>query len=285
MNLIYHCCRQRAGPLVINAAGICPKYSPSGQAAKPASQYRRCCANRSPLDRLEARLALIGWDATHYVLTFDDAHLPKKYGGVQAALKNFIKSARRWRSKCGKPPDFDWAAVIEGQHGEKRYHIHFVCDYSDLSPAEVVHLWRYGIIPPDEEERIGTPVLLDKQGFFRLARYLTKEPRDGTIIPLGKHEFSTSQSLAAKVPPPKLWVADALRFTPPRGAICVQPERGERMAPRPTPYGLYWRREWLVPDWTPACRRAMLRMGYIDEVFEHELSLSLRARPRATYLQ
>lgn len=282
MSATWYCCRQRAGPLTISGAAIrAPSLTRS--ASPIPAKYRRCIVNRSPLDRLEARLALIGWDATQYVLTFDDAHLPAKYSGVQASLANFVKTARRWRVKLGKPPDFLWAAVIEGQHGDKRYHIHFVCDYYELCPDEVVHLWHGGLVPEDEDERIGVPVLLDKQGFFRLARYLTKEPRDGAIIPLGKHEFSCSTSLSKLVEPPKLWTADELRFRPPKNAICVQPDRGQRLTPRSTQYGLYWRREWLVPDWTPACRRAMLRMGYVDEVFEHDaLSLSLRARPRAT---
>ena len=283
MSATWYCCRQRAGPLTINGAAIRAQRLSPGQKAKTAERYRRCIVNRSALDRLEARLALIGWDATQYILTFDDAHLPAKYAGVQAAVKSFLKTVRRWMIKVGKNPIFDWVAVIEGQHGDGRFHIHFVCDYFSLCPEEITHLWKYGLVPEDDEERIGRPVLMDKQGFFRLARYLTKERRDGVIIPLGKHEFSCSKSLNAKIEPPKLWTADALRFSPPRGAICLQPEKGVRMEPRVTEYGLYWRREWLVPDWSPACKKAMLRMGYFDEVFEHEQSLSLRARPRATY--
>ena len=175
---IWYCCRQRAGPLVKECRALRPRFSgddpPEVSAEKTkAKRYVRTAVNRSSYDRLELRLAEIGWSGTHYVLTFDDEHLPKKREGVKKALAAFLRAVKRWRQKCGKPPDFDYIVVIEGLHGDHRYHVHFVCDYYELSPVEIRRLWKYGMVRDEE------PVLLDKQGFRRLAVYFHKERRDG----------------------------------------------------------------------------------------------------------
>lgn len=284
----FYCSRQRAGPLTIQCEALRPERSAG--TSNVAEKYRRCAVNRSPTDRVEARLALIGWGATEYVLTFDDASLPEKYRGVQRAFALFRKRMARWRASCGKPPDWDWLAVIEGKHGDRRWHLHFVCDYDELTQPELQHVWRYGTV---EDE---VPVLKDKSGFFRLARYLTKESRDGWIIPIGAQEFTCSRALSAKVPPAECWRADRRRLYVPRDAICLRRGRGDDDEPFENGHGLYWRTEFLVPDWSPSCRRAMIRMGYFDEVFRHEqdaearengarhTSSIARARAHAQYL-
>lgn len=275
MSTTYHCSRQRAGPLVINAAALRPRFLPEGQAPRTPQRYLRTACNRLAADRVEARLALIGWGATEYVLTFADEWLPKKYRGVQNSFALFRKQVGRWRAKCGKPPDWDWLAVIEGKHGDHRWHLHFICDYAEMTQPELQHVWKYGGV---EDER---PVLLDRDGFWRLARYITKETRDGWIIPIGAQEFTTSRALRGKVPPPETWTADSRRFTPPRDAICFRKGRGSDDEPFDAGWSYVWRSEWLVPDWSPACRRAMIKMGYVDEVFEHEAQLGSRAHAHA----
>lgn len=266
----WYCCRQRAGPLVKECRALRPRYGPddtqiahAGKAS--AKKYIRTAVNRSPVDRLEERLAAIGWDATHYTLTFDDDHLPSSYRDLQLAQRAFVKSARRWRESLGASPDFAWVSVLEGLHGDHRYHIHFVADYGELDPESVRHLWRGGDMCD------ARPVLLNREGFRRLAVYFHKERRDGYVIPVGKQPFTCSRSLARRVPPPERWRDASGVIVPPKGAICFSPPTG-----RPEPYdngwGAYYGLSWLEPDGSPACRAAMRRMGYVEE--------SYRARDR-----
>ena len=259
---VWFCCRQRAGPLVKECRALRPAFArddlPGERSGKLESLRRiRTACNRCNVDRIELRLALIGWDATHYVLTFDDEHLPKNYAGVQSALASFIKAARRWRQRCGKPLDFDWLAVIEGRHGERRYHVHFVCDYYELSPAEVCRLWRFGFPDDDAAGFVGAPVLLDAKGFRRLAEYLNKEAK-----PVGKRKFSCSRSLDRKLEPPRKWRAPSGTIRPHRRAVCVSYVRGREPERWDNGWGQYRKLSWIVPDGSPSCLRALERMGF-----------------------
>lgn len=264
MSKSYSCCKTWAGPMVKECRAIRPRVF-RDDAASVARDKRdlgrkiRTAVNRSGVDQIELRLAAIGWDATQYVLTFDDAHLPRNYDGVQLALRSFVKSARRWRQRLGKPPDFDWLAVIEGLHGDHRLHIHFVADYYELSPAEVSLLWQGGLLPEADAEtgECGKPVLLDKQGFRRLAEYLHKEAK-----PLGKRAYSCSRSLDAKITPPRRWRADCGDIAPPRRAVCVTYVKGKEPESWSSPWGSYKKLSWIVPDGSPSCLRALARMGY-----------------------
>lgn len=206
------CCRQRAGPLVKECRALRPRLSPgdTAQDRKAKAQLRRCAVNRRAVDRLEIRLAVLGRTGTHYTLTFDDEHLPPTFAEVRRALRNFLVRVARWRG--GEPLDYIYC--IEGLHGDHRYHVHFVCDYRDLSPEEVRRLWRQSQWVEDEpvllersykDPRTGSWVKVSDGGFRRLAEYLNKERTDGLVIPIGRHPWSCSRSLNAKVPPPELW--------------------------------------------------------------------------------
>ena len=195
------CVRQEAGPLVKECRALRPRFSakdsPDDRRDKQRvinSPHSAVC--RSPTDRLELRLALFGYRGSHYTLTFDSASLPANFPGVRRCLRAFMARARRW--KGGQP--FDWVYAIEGLHGDHRYHVHTVLSDRDFSPAEVRHLWRYGEV--DDE-----PLLRKEGGYRRLARYLTKERTDGVIIPIGRHPWSCSRSLNARLPPPVWWEA------------------------------------------------------------------------------
>lgn len=193
------CVRQEAGPLVKECRALRPRLSrtdsPEDRRDKLQiihSPHSAVC--RSPTDRLELRLALFGYRGSHYTLTFDSASLPAAFPGVRKALRAFMARARRWKDQ----QPFDWVYAIEGLHGDHRYHVHMVLSDEDFSPAEVRHLWRYGEV--DDE-----PLLLPYGGYYRLARYLTKERTDGVIIPIGRHPWSCSRALNAKLPPPVRW--------------------------------------------------------------------------------
>ena len=231
MSATWYCCRQRAGPLVKECRALRPRFSPSDtdedrRAKADIKRAARCAVNRSPVDKLELRLALIGKTGMHYTLTFDDHNLPSDFYGVRRLGANFLKRVQRWRVSCGKPPTFDYVYAIEGLHGDHRYHIHFVARDEDLCPAEInpsesgdwPGLWRYGIVDDTEQvlkqrryidPETGERVAVSDGGFRRLAKYFNKEREDGFWIPLGRHPWSASRSLTAQLEPPEFWESDS----------------------------------------------------------------------------
>ena len=214
--MIYYCVRQRAGPLVKEYRGTAlPRYSPDDtaqdrQEKTKLKKQKRTALNRHPTDRLELMLALLGKGATHYILTFDDENLPKKFTDVRKALQAFLRRVERWRG--GKK--LDYAYAIEGLHGDHRYHLHFVTDYYQLSSCEVPLLWTAGeVIERPVLKRYGKVL-----GFRYLAEYLTKERSDGIIIPIGRHPWSCSRSLRAKLPEPEIWLDECGKIEVPEDA-------------------------------------------------------------------
>ena len=178
----WYCTRQRAGPLVKECRAIRPRLAGTDSLADRRdknelirSPHSAVC--RSQADRLELRLALFGFEGSHYTLTYDDLHLPRTFREAMATKRAFMARARRWHK--GEP--FDWIACVEGLHGDHRYHIHLVLRDSDF------------------------PVLLPTGGYRRLAEYLTKERTDGVIIPIGRRPWNCSRSLGRQLPPPERW--------------------------------------------------------------------------------
>ena len=175
----WYCTCQRAGPLVKECRAIRPRLARTDSREdrrdkKEIIRSPHSAVCRSQADRLELRLALFGFEGTHYTLTYDSVHLPRTFREAMATKRAFMARARRFNE--GQP--FDWVTCVEGLHGDHRYHIHLVLRYSDFPPAVVRHLWRAGEV--DDE-----PVLMPTGGYRRLAEYLTKERPDGIIIPSG----------------------------------------------------------------------------------------------------
>ena len=196
---VWYCCRQRAGPLVKECRSLRPRLSRDDlpqerREKKQITRPQHSAVCRSQADRLELRLALFGYEGNHYTLTFDAESLPKTFSGVRKCIRAFFEKAKRWRQ--GKP--FDYIYCIEGKHGDHRYHVHMVLRNSDFSPAEIRHLWKYGMA---EDE----PVLMKTGGFRRLAEYFNKERSDGVIIPIGRHPWSCSRGLNRQLPPAERW--------------------------------------------------------------------------------
>ena len=57
-----------------------------------------------------------------------------------------------------------------------------------------------------QDPMTGEWVKVSDGGYRRLAEYLNKERTDGIIIPIGRHPWSCSRSLNAKVPAPEIWM-------------------------------------------------------------------------------
>lgn len=262
----WYCCRQRAGPLVKECRALRPRFdqSDSGQDHREKSElkrYQRGAVNRKQTDRLELMIALLGWTATHYTLTFEDRFLPDNFRGVRLRVSAFLKRLRRW---FGERP-FDYIYAIEGLHGDHRYHVHFVCDAAQLPPVAILMLWRYGIVEDEPILRLRSSydqaqdryVETWDQGFRVLAEYLTKERTDGVIIPIGRHPWSCSRSLREKLPPLEKWTDDS--------GVTVIPEDviWSRRGGVENDFGAYFFTSYIEPDesleYTRACARARAR--------------------------
>lgn len=212
---VWHCCRQRAGPLVKECRALRPRFSRDDtgldhRAKAQLKEYQRCAVNRHQVDRLEIRLAVLGPTGSHYSLTYDSAHLPDNFYGVRRDLRALLGRIARWRD--GEP--LDYAYCIEGLHGDHRLHIHMATRYEDMSPTEIRKLWRGGDV--EDEPVLRTETHQDPKtrqwykvsdgGFRRLAEYFNKERTDGVVIPIGRHPWGCSRSLNAKVPKPEVWM-------------------------------------------------------------------------------
>ena len=245
----WYCCRQRAGPLIKECRALRPRLGPNDtgedvKAKRELQRRQRCAVNRKQVDRLELRLALFGWTGDHLTLTFDNEHLPRDFAGVRRSLRAFLA---RWQRFRGEGP-LDYIYCIEGLHGEHRYHIHFIADYHELGPCLATYLWRNGIV--DDE-----PVIMRTGGYRRLAEYLNKERTDGVTIPIGRHPWSCSRSLNAKLSPPEIWTGESGVIEIPDSAIW------SRRGGVENDFGAYYYGSWIEPDNTIACARVRARQS------------------------
>lgn len=236
----WYCTRQRAGPLVKESRALRPRLKAEDtdtdrKAKMKLWREQNGTFERKQVDKLELRLALFGRNGWMHTLTFDNDHLPHHFREVRGALIAFFKRCQRWRKNLNKPPAFDYIYAIEGLHGAHRWHVHFITDYYELSPAEIRYLWKQGFV--DSE-----PVLLDKGGYRRLAEYLNKERTDGVLIPIGRRPWSPSLTLCAKLPPPVKWKDESGVIEIPDNAVwsrrgCVDND-----------YGSYYYASWIEPE-------------------------------------
>lgn len=198
---VWYCVRQRAGPLVKECRSIRPRLSAGDSPWERAEKNkilrppRDSSVCRTRVDRLELRLALFGYEGSVYTLTFDREHEPERFQDVRRAWRSFLYRLKKWRQR-----PFDYVYLIEGKHGDHRYHIHLVLRDSDFSPAEVRHLWRYGENVEDQ------PLLrYPRDSYRRTAKYFNKEATDGLILPIGAKLWNCSRTLNAQLPPPERW--------------------------------------------------------------------------------
>ncbi len=197
----WYCVRQRAGPLVKECRSIRPRLSANdslwertekNKILRPPRDSSVC---RTRVDRLELRLALFGKEGTVYALTFDREHEPQRFQDVRRAWRSFLYRLKKWR---GRP--FDYVYLIEGRHGDHRFHIHLVLRDSDFSPAEVRCLWKFGQDVDDQ------PLLrYPHDSYRRTARYFNKEATDGIAIPISARTWVCSRSLVKQLPPLECW--------------------------------------------------------------------------------
>lgn len=198
------CVRQRAGPLVKECRSVRPRLSPEdtpydrtekNKILRPPGDSSVC---RSRVDRLELRLALFGSEGRVYTLTFDDAHLPDRFDDVRAVWKRFRYRLQKIR------PCFDYAYLIEGRHGDHRYHLHLVLRDSDFDPVQIRAAWIYG-----EVQNVESLLKHPRDTYRRTARYWNKEQTDGVVIPMSKRQWVVSMSLSRQLPQTEYFRSDS----------------------------------------------------------------------------
>ena len=146
------CVRQRAGPLVKECRALRPNYSKTDtpDVRREKAEIKRNSGDssvcRTRRDRLELRLALFGTDGIFYTLTFDREHEPHSLDETRRRWKSFLYRLRKWSGKR----EIDYIYLIEGRHGDHRYHIHVVLRDSEFPPAVVRYLWPYGMNVDDQ---------------------------------------------------------------------------------------------------------------------------------------
>lgn len=235
----FYCVHQQAGKLHKEYRGtIPPRYSATDtdedrRDKAELKKQRRTVLNRESTDRLELMIALMGERATHYILEFDDEHLPKNFADVRKALRSFLRRVERFR----RDRFLDYIPVIEGRHGDHRYHIHLVVDRRQLSAETVRLLWAGGNVTDWPVFKRHGKVL----GFRYLAKYLSKEKSDGFIIPIGRHPWSCSRCLSAKLPPPEVWLDESGQIEIPQGALLPKRRSGCNQ------FGSYQVATWIDP--------------------------------------
>lgn len=224
---IWYCVRQRAGPLVKECRALRPRLSANdtpyertekNKILRPPRDSSVC---RTRVDRLELRLALFGFEGSSYTLTFDREHEPEKFKDVRKAWRSFLRRLKLWKKR-----PFDYVYLIEGRHGDHRFHIHLVLRDSDFSPAEVRYLWKFGENVDDE------PLLRGPyDSYRRSAKYFNKEATDGITIPISARTWVAAKTLNAKLPPLEMFrgtsgeipIPDSVRVS---GANTVRNEFG-----------------------------------------------------------
>lgn len=199
---------------------------------------------RDQKDQLEMRLACFGLDGEHWRLSFNDLTLPENYYGVVAAFDRFIRRCKYDREKRGLDRNFPYVKRIEGLHGDKRYHIHFVCSGKDFDRDRLARLWGCG----DVEFR---ELLLDFRGYARMRDYLLKERLDGLRFPLDKEPLSWSRSV--RLPEVHTERVASGRIYVPRNAVTVS------TASCGNEWGAFQYASYMIPDRTRAGARAWAR--------------------------
>ncbi len=209
----WYCVRQRAGPLVKECRSIRPRLSVNDTPYERTEKNkillppRDSSVCRTRVDRLELRLALFGYEGSVYTLTFDREHEPGNFRDARRAWKSFCKRLKRWKERS-----FDYIYLIEGRHGDHRYHIHAVFRDSDFSPAEIRFLWKFGMV--DDQPLLKFP----GDSYRRTAKYWNKEATDGITIPIDARTWVPSRSLSQKLPPVEKWRDDSGKIPIPANA-------------------------------------------------------------------
>ena len=205
----------RAGRLVYDCAYT---MSYSTDAPRVRKEKRKCSsAARQRMNlkqsarKLELALAA-NFGARDLVLTLDyaDGSLPADRPEALLRLKKFLRQLRDFRRK--RNGELRYIYVTEGLHGDKRVHHHLVINGTDADLETLRSLWPYG--------GVSLARLSLRDGYYALAEYLTKEPRNGDRTLNGARCWTPSKGLRK----PEIEcssIPDSLTLSVPPGAVVL----------------------------------------------------------------
>lgn len=136
--------------------------------------------------KMEMRIAAnFGAGDLFVTLTFDDTHPPARRESAIASVRSFLRLLRAARKTRGE--DLRYIYVLEGQHGEARYHFHiFINSTGAYDTEDIKRLWRYG-------ENVDIKYI-ERDGYLALAEYVTKERK-----PVGARSWVCSLNLTQPI--------------------------------------------------------------------------------------
>lgn len=146
-------------------------------------------------------------------LTYDDRHLPESRKQVSRHITQFRAELQKLMGRKTKLRIL-WS--IEHLHGEKRWHVHLICNFPG-DCRKIAAAWRRGLIYAE-------PFCVDaKKNHETLARYICKESRDK----VGLRAWSYSRSCSK--PEVETWtVPDDTQLSVPKGAAVIEQVRDRR---------------------------------------------------------
>lgn len=148
-------------------------------------------------------------------LTYDNEHLPKSREQARRHIKAFIRRLRAARNSRGETTRYIYC--IESRHEKGRLHHHMIVN-DGLNMLELLcRLWKYGTPQDVQIDRI------EAWSSKELARYMTKEPRDGVDAGYGMRAWASSQNLERPIIS-TVWVDPNVRLAAPQNAYVVLSE-------------------------------------------------------------
>ena len=195
-------------------------------------RYAHSAVCRTQVDRLELKLALFGFEGTHYTCTHDSLHLPHDFDGVRRSFRAFrapgCSVAEREHPMTGSVALRACTEIIACISM-------LFCGNSQIPPGIVRRIWTGGEVDVE-------PVLQREGGYRRLAEYLNKERPDGFVIPIGKHPWSCSRTLNSGLPPAERWMEEQVLPLQCR-TVCYGPGG----APGKNDFGAYYYASYILP--------------------------------------
>lgn len=143
-------------------------------------------------------------------LDYDDEHLPETRQEAAQKLRKFLRQLRAHRRKRGE--DLKYIYITEGLHGGQRVHHHLVVNGTGADLEILRSLWVYGGVDLAQFSL--------RDGYFALAEYLTKEPRNGDRTRNGERCWTPSMNLAKPETESSL-LPDGLTLSVPPGAVVL----------------------------------------------------------------
>lgn len=132
---------------------------------------------------LYENFSLDDWFVT---LTYNPHSLPPSWRAAKKNPPRFLSSIRVERKKRGQP--YGYVYVNECLHGDGRPNHHCVIKAGMESKSEIEDLWSRGFVE--------IKTIRDFGGFQKLAKYMTKEPREKGKVCLGERMWNPSHGLS-----------------------------------------------------------------------------------------